>query len=129
MRLRSLATALFVLTVTPNWAEAYQAVTTSPVNVRTGAGTAYARLATLPRGASVWVDACRLGWCAVNAGSVTGWVSARYLSGATGGANSYRAPSVYRPPVPPYVPPVVVPRKDYHYYGYGKQHQFQRPIN
>jgi uncharacterized protein YraI len=127
MRMRCIAVALALVAFgVPAAAHAYQATTISPVNVRAGAGKNFTRLSTLPLGASVWVDFCESGWCAINAGGVTGWVSARYLAGAGGGATAYRPPSLYKPAIPTYVPPLVVPRKDYHYYGYGKQHKFQR---
>lgn len=128
MGMRSLAIGLALAFALPVAADAFEATTTSPVNVRSGAGSKYTRLATLPLGTSVWVDSCNGGWCAINAGGVTGWISARYLSGA-GSNYSYRPPSFKEPAIPRYVPPLVVPRKDYHYYGYSRQHKFQRPFD
>ena len=132
MRIRSLAVLAVALVAVgmPVAANAYQATTTSPVNVRAGAGSNFTRIATLPPGASLWVDFCKSGWCAVNARGVTGWVARRYLSGASagdGGRNdSYRPPSLSAPAIPRYVPPLVIPRGDIHHYGYSKQHKFQR---
>ncbi len=127
MRIRSLAVAAALLAFgVPATASAYQATTISPVNVRAGAGSNFTRLATLPSGASLWVDFCQSGWCAVNADGVTGWVARRYLAGAGGGAYSYRPPSLSAPAIPRYVPPLVIPRGHVHDYGYSSQHKFQR---
>jgi uncharacterized protein YraI len=133
MRMRSLAVAFVLAFALPAAAEAFEAITTGAVNVRSGAGTKFSRLATLPRGTSVSVGRCDRGWCAIEADDVSGWVSARYLAGlgesGGGGVTPYRPPSIIMPTVPPPVTPLVVPRKDYHYYGYSRQHKFQRPFD
>ncbi|MBS9475770.1 SH3 domain-containing protein [Ancylobacter sp. VKM B-3255] len=56
----------------------YSATTTQAVNLRTGPGTGYDVLATLPAGTAVGVRGCTGSWCE----TVDGYVSARHLSGA-----------------------------------------------
>jgi uncharacterized protein YraI len=133
MRRESLTIALLLALALPAGAETFGAVTTGAVNVRSGAGTEFERLTTLPRGTPVSVDVCDGGWCSIKADGVSGWVSARYLAGlAAGGVGilpTYRPPSTAVPTIPPPVTPLVVPRKDYHYYGYSRQHKFQRPFD
>jgi uncharacterized protein YraI len=73
--------ALVLALAWPAGAAAFDAMTTGAVNVRSGAGTEFKRLATLPRGTPVAVDRCDEGWCAIKADEVSGWVSARYLAG------------------------------------------------
>jgi uncharacterized protein YraI len=126
--------ALMLALAWPAGAAAFDAMTTGAVNVRSGAGTEFKRLATLPRGTPVAVDRCDEGWCAIKADEVSGWVSARYLAGleptSDGGVvTTYRPPSLDVPAIQPPVKPLVIPRKDYHYFGYSRQHQFQRPFD
>jgi uncharacterized protein YraI len=129
--MRGPAIALVLALVLPATAGAFEAITTGAVNVRAGAGTKYTRLATLQPGVTVSVDFCEEGWCAIEADDVSGWVSARYLAGlgAGGEVTTYSTPSITMPTIPPPVTPLVVPRKDYHYYGYSRQHKFQRPFD
>ncbi len=65
-------------------ASAAPAVIQSPVNVRTGPGTQYQVVATLPGGAAVDVGGCTAGWCAINWNGGTGYVNAGYLQTAGG---------------------------------------------
>lgn len=61
----------------------YRAEATNPstwLNVRSGPGTAYARLGRIQRGTVVEVLAEDGGWSRIRAGDVTGWVSAEYLT-------------------------------------------------
>jgi uncharacterized protein YraI len=130
MKMLGPAIALMLALAQPAMAEAFDAMTTGAVNVRSGAGTEFERLTTLPRGTPVSVNACDDGWCAIKAGDVVGWVSARYLAGletsGVGVLPTYTPPTIATPPA---VKPLVVPRKDYHYFGYSRQHQFQRPFD
>ncbi|PRD44474.1 ligand-binding protein SH3 [Phyllobacterium phragmitis] len=81
-----LSTVLF--SVSPALAE--DAFTTAALNVRTGPGVGYARVATLPPGAEVDMGVCRGGWCRVSTGRVSGWASARYLNSAPGYSSGNR---------------------------------------
>ncbi|HQZ13648.1 MAG TPA: SH3 domain-containing protein [Devosia sp.] len=58
---------------------AASAVTTSPLNVRSGPGTAYDVIDTLRRGERVETRGCRGGWCFVRQSGPDGFVSSRYL--------------------------------------------------
>ncbi len=56
-------------------------VTTSALNVRSGAGTGYSRIGTLKAGATVTIlDSSISGWYKVSSGSLTGYVSAQYVA-------------------------------------------------
>ena len=68
-------------------------VTTTSLNVRSGPGTAYKRVATLPKGANVGFlesakDASGIDWYRIAYGNVTGWVSSVYLSAGNVSAGS-----------------------------------------
>lgn len=58
------------------------AYTASNLNMRTGPGTNYPVITTLPRGANVTVFGCTpdYSWCDAAFVDVKGWVSGRYLS-------------------------------------------------
>lgn len=61
-------------------AETY--VVTGSVNLRTGPGIGYARMATLPQGAMVHVHSCipTISWCNVSYEHLSGWASGRYMA-------------------------------------------------
>ena len=61
-------------------AMAYEARTTSALNVRSGPSTAFAVVEQLRGGESVDVDRCRGSWCFVDFRGGDGWVSASYLT-------------------------------------------------
>ena len=61
------------------------AVATASVNVRRGPGTSYAVVDVLRNGQSVRVSNCNGGWCWINHGGPSGWVSQNFLSRAGGG--------------------------------------------
>lgn len=61
------------------------AVATSNVNVRRGPGTSYAVVDVLRSGQSVRISNCTGGWCWVNHGGPSGWVSQNFLSRTGGG--------------------------------------------
>ena len=54
-------------------------VTASSLNVRAGAGTSYDKVGKLANGTAVKVLDEKDGWYKIEAGSVTGWVSAAYI--------------------------------------------------
>ncbi|UDL89724.1 SH3 domain-containing protein [Mesorhizobium sp. PAMC28654] len=85
MRFRLLlciATILAAIFGTSAAAFAYGAHTTTNLNVRSGPGAGYHKVATLPAGARVNVLGCQPGWCNIHHGGVRGWVSAGYLQRA-----------------------------------------------
>ena len=55
-------------------------VTADVLNVRSGAGTGYSKVALLSRGASVTITGETDGWYAITAGSIEGYVSAEYIT-------------------------------------------------
>ncbi|SHF15949.1 Uncharacterized conserved protein YraI [Kaistia soli DSM 19436] len=119
-RHRLVAVAALGFSLIAGSALADDAFTTGSVNMRTGPGTGYAKIGTLPRGTGVDVLGCTSGWCQVSAGGAPGWVSDNYLAGFVGPPPVYRGP----PPPPVYVtpPPVYVEPPPYYgpgYYGPG----------
>lgn len=81
----SLVVAAFVL---PASVQAADSVARTDVNMRSGPGTSYDRIAVVPAGARVRVLECG-GWCRVTYGGRTGWVSASYIgSGRTSARSS-----------------------------------------
>ncbi|CDX23422.1 SH3 type 3 domain protein (fragment) [Mesorhizobium plurifarium] len=50
--------------------------TTTSLNVRSGPGTHYARIATLPAGHRVELYHCEDSWCSIRAAGIHGWASA-----------------------------------------------------
>ncbi|CEJ14140.1 Bacterial SH3 domain protein [bacterium YEK0313] len=112
------AGAMFAALSFPAAAQAAEAYVTADVNMRTGPGTGYARVLTLPEGAAVNVQGCSGAWCRVAYRGAFGWVSRAYLDGAGGAVEI--APPVYEPAPPVYVPPPVYVQPDYYpppYYG------------
>jgi uncharacterized protein YraI len=81
----------------PDMALAANGYTNGNVNMRTGPGVNYPRIATIPRGAGVTIRGCVRNhrWCDVAWRGWRGWVSARYLVWTR-----YRRP-IYRPGYPP----------------------------
>lgn len=71
------------------------AYTTGNLNMRTGPGTSYPVITTLPLGANVTVFGCTAGynWCDAAYGNIKGWVSGNYLTYAVTGR-------YYRQPIP-----------------------------
>lgn len=79
--------------VTPAAASAASAYVSASVNIRSGPGASYARLATLPAGATVNAGSCSGGWCRIYNGSRVGFVSARYVRFGSYSGPAYDAPS------------------------------------
>lgn len=83
MRLRLLlffATILAGVFGTSAGAFAFSAHTTTNLNVRSGPGTGFHRVATLPTGTRVDVRSCQGSWCDIRTSNVRGWASANHLS-------------------------------------------------
>ncbi|WP_202911173.1 SH3 domain-containing protein [Ancylobacter sp. TS-1] len=83
----TLAAGLLIAGAAMNAAAA--AVVTSNVNIRSGPGTGYRVIGSLPAGARVNVGRCSGNWCRV----AGGWVSAGFLSG--GGTSVVVNPNYY----------------------------------
>lgn len=65
----------------PSLAQAANAYATGNVNMRSGPGAGYARIATIPAGAGVTIRGCLTGysWCEVSYAGRYGWTSSDYL--------------------------------------------------
>ncbi|WP_169822908.1 SH3 domain-containing protein [Methyloligella halotolerans] len=129
-KLARLAAVLAVASVSGLFAaaaEARQAQTTADLNLRTGPGTQYAIIATMPAGSRIDIGDCADGWCAVDWRGQDGYASMVGLTGGPVGpapevividppypyrAGHYRSTNVYRE-LPPYaaVPPRFYPRR------------------
>ena len=71
-----------MMILSPLSANAETATTTQNVNLRSGPGTEYERLATLAAGIRVDILKCETSWCRVAGQGIRGWVSAGYLERA-----------------------------------------------
>jgi len=72
-------------------AQAANAIVTTNLNVRTGPGTGYASLGSIPNRAPVSVQGCTsgYGWCQISYGGLSGWASSRYLAMQEGSSGGY----------------------------------------
>jgi len=129
MTIRRLSLAGGLLLVLATGAGAFESVTSSAVNMRTGAGVGYARITTLPAGMSVQVDHCAANWCLVTARGNRGWVSAGYLGEDTAPVRATRPPVVSTPRPKLYYYDYDFLRRDYHDYRrpYEKQKRQYHP--
>jgi uncharacterized protein YraI len=100
MKFRTLTIAAAGLLLSAGIASA--ATVTNDLNLRSGPGTGYGVVGTMPAGAYVDVIGCGGSWCRVNWQGVVGYASASYLAGGGGGA-VYAADPVYVAPPPPVV--------------------------
>jgi uncharacterized protein YraI len=119
MKLRPLIVAglgMMLALALPAVAQAYTNYTTGGVNQRTGPGTGYRSIGTLPAGTPVNVTGCQPGWCSVTSFLGWGWVSSSYLSGAR----------VYPPPYYPRAYPRVYPRPYPPVYPYPYRYPYYR---
>lgn len=71
------ATALFA---TAGFAFAEAGHTVSGVNLRSGPGTNYEVIESLPRGEPVTIGTCEADWCQVSVGEASGWAWEPYLA-------------------------------------------------
>jgi uncharacterized protein YraI len=71
------------------------AVVTNPLNLRSGPGTGYPVIATMPAGAHVAILNCRSAWCQIDWRGAQGYASRSYL--ASGGGYAYTRPYYYEP--------------------------------
>ena len=72
-------------------AQAANAIVTTNLNLRTGPGTNYRTLGSIPNGARVDVRGCTsgYGWCQVSYAGRSGWAASRYLAVREGSSSSY----------------------------------------
>lgn len=96
MRLRTAALAIAAFIGPAGMASA--ATVTNDLNLRSGPGTGYRVVGTMPAGAYVDVIGCSGAWCRVNWRGVVAYASASYLSGGGGGV--YVEGPVYVAPPP-----------------------------
>jgi len=116
MSLRSLAIVAGSAIALTLPAEALAAYTTGSVNLRTGPGTGYGIVTTIPGGVGVGVGSCMPSWCQVNYAGFSGWVATTYLANV--GQPTYAPPPAYGPPAYAYAPPPpVYPYDAPYYYG------------
>lgn len=87
--IKSALIAIALLSATA--AQAANAIVTTNLNLRTGPGTNYGTIGSIPNGARVDVRGCTngYGWCQVNYSGTTGWASSRYLAMREGSSNNY----------------------------------------
>ncbi|MBV2142753.1 SH3 domain-containing protein [Falsochrobactrum sp. TDYN1] len=71
-------------------AQAANAIVTADLNIRTGPGTSYGRIGSIPNRAPVTVHSCATGysWCQVSYSGMSGWASSRYLAIREGSVRS-----------------------------------------
>jgi len=113
--------AVGLLALTAGVALADPAVAEHDVNLRSGPGTSYSVVGTLPRGANIEVQDCNGAWCHVNYDGRLGYASQHYLEIANvGSAESVDSAYAYEPPPDSdyAVAPVAVPAPGYRDYAY-----------
>lgn len=120
------------LVLAPSLALAVNGFTTGNVNMRTGPGTGFDKITTLPAGIGVEVLGCTdNGWCQVSAGGPPGWISGAYLERMSGPRPVYEGPPiVVAPPVvvePPYYGPDYYDGPYYDGPGYRPPPPYYRP--
>ncbi|MTI43534.1 SH3 domain-containing protein [Roseibium hamelinense] len=87
-RLSLFVTALALFAIPANASAAsYPAVSTANVNIRTGPGTSYQVISTIPQGAGLQVYSCtaNYAWCDASFSGMRGWVSGNYITYAARG--------------------------------------------
>jgi uncharacterized protein YraI len=94
-------------------ASAVPALTTNPLNLRSGPGTGYPVITTIPAGSAVEVGTCQGSWCPVAWQSYEGYASGRYLQAGAGAVAP--APAPY--PAAGVAPGVAAPYYGDGYYG------------
>ena len=82
-----LSVSLFI--VPANAAGVSGATTTAALNMRSGAGTDYSRIMTMPKGAEVIVQSTSNGWSKIVYNNTVGYASAQYLSSTSEVSGSF----------------------------------------
>jgi len=115
---RSILAGAAFLVCSAGMAAAYPATVTQTLNLRSGPGTGYPVVETMPGGARVNVNSCLgNGWCNLDFAGVGGYASGSYLAGGPGVAVAPLLPEyyAYAYEYPPYW------RNGYYNYWYGGQ--------
>ena len=100
MHLKSLSLAAGLFLASAAAAAAAPAAVTSDINVRSGPGTKYAAIGSVPAGATVNVLSCNGAWCRIAFGNRQGFINNTYLAAADEGpVYSEGPPVVYAGPV------------------------------
>lgn len=94
-RIYGIALGLAGLAATAGVASASPAYTEAALNLRTGPGTGYAIVTSMPPGAPVNIIDCYSGWCEITWGGYRGFASRSYLTSAGYAAPSYAPPAYY----------------------------------
>jgi uncharacterized protein YraI len=82
--LQRMGVAIFALAAMAIWSTAEAASTTRAVNMRSGPGTGYSVITTVPGGVPITIYGCAGGWCQAAYGRWSGYVSAAYIANASG---------------------------------------------
>ncbi|MGW6781028.1 SH3 domain-containing protein [Brucella pseudogrignonensis] len=82
--------SVLLMAIAPRAAEAGNGTATTSLNLRTGPGTQYPVLGTIPDGVGVQVVWCTIGygWCRVGYTGIKGWVPSRDIALRYGGGYS-----------------------------------------
>ncbi|WP_428647457.1 SH3 domain-containing protein [Roseibium sp.] len=134
-----LALMALVLTVLPAAAQSRPAIayTTANLNMRTGPGTNYPVVTTVPNGGGVTVFGCTADyrWCDSAFANARGWVSGRYLSYGVQGsyygrpipnAGVYIGVPLYRRNYPVYTRPPIAVQPVRPHYPYYPRYPYRR---
>jgi uncharacterized protein YraI len=126
MSLRSFAIAAGTAIALTLPVQALAAYTTGTVNLRSGPGTGYGVIVTIPAGAPVGVQSCVPSWCQVSYAGFNGWMSAAFLGNEGGPAYVYPPdadayPTALPPPYP-YYPPYSYGGPSFGFYFGGPWH-------
>ena len=92
MRMKLLALAASLVLASAGTASAAPGRSTADLNLRSGPGTSYRVVDTMPAGARVDIRSCSGAWCRVAFQGTTGYAAANLLSGTAGGYAYRSAP-------------------------------------
>lgn len=127
--------AAAILTLSAGYAAAVPAVVETDLNARSGPGTGYGVIATLPEGSTVEVISCDGSWCAIDLGGRTAYASRSYLALGGSGSRVTVVPDygygygVYDPYYSPgyyYGPSIGIYSGPSYRYRYGRRHDGRR---
>jgi uncharacterized protein YraI len=96
-KIKVVLVGFLLMMATPLSAMAANAFSTGNVNMRSGPGTSYAQITTIPSGSTLTMHGCLNGynWCDVSWSGRRGWVSSNYLQALY---RNQRHPLVYAGP-------------------------------
>src|SRR5579875_1508641 len=106
MQTKLLTLAAGLLLVSAGAASASPGRTTTDLNLRSGPGTSYSVIDTMPAGAPVDIRGCSGSWCRVAYGGTVGYAAANLLAGTSRTVvRTYTAPAVETAPAYAYFGP------------------------